>query len=399
EEEEEEEEGGDRRPVALKALDLGDEQRADHSLELVSGYRGFVMEGREEEDEAGFSLTARRLPCKRKAMEVVQIGQPSSGSSERAQRHQWRPSNDINFPPPPAEEGPGMNAADRGNLRIRIGVGESVSANPSFLAASSGHGESFVRNPYLQTGPFRFQDSVSNGNQFLTDVDIRSSAAAVTSSRLPLRDYLFDSTPAPGGGLGLRTISPSGETRSISEHPMFVPPGNGIGNLLDQHIANWSSSSSPSSSGLEGTVGLTYRPGSSSSSAPHHSSSSLRSTRYHQRLSEMMRRSLISPPPRSESAAPAGYHHAGPASRDAGILSLPDGQSHRRRSVNSSSSRSLLLERHLDGLPQLRALAAASSSSSGEGRRNMMTEQIRHVLDLMRRGESLRLEVGLSATF
>lgn len=70
-------------------------------------------------------------------------------------------------------------------------------------------------------------------------------------------------------------------------------------------------------------------------------------------------------------------------------MAFPSGlDNHRRR---APSSRAALLDRHFGGSSRtpysLRTLAASS-----EGRSGIMSEQIRHVLDLMRRGERLRLE-------
>lgn len=103
----------------------------------------------------------------------------------------------------------------------------------------------------------------------------------------------------------------------------------------------------------------------------------------------MVRRSLLSN---------AGAEAGGQNSNNHGVrlgstlpqeMVLPTGPDNHGNRV--LSSRSAYLDRHLDGafgVPySLRTLAAA-----GEGRGSIMSEQIRQVLDLMRRGEGLRFE-------
>ncbi|EPS70935.1 hypothetical protein M569_03825, partial [Genlisea aurea] len=160
--------------------------------------------------------------------------------------------------------------------------------------------------------------------------------------------------------------------RSISEHPVFLP-GDDIRNPPQQRPAATTNSSNPS---VDGNVGS--RVGSSSSLRRYPSSSlSLRSgSRHHQRLSEMMRRSLM------PSARVLGNNHPmQPQSSAAGTTTLQD--NHRRRLMGSRH----LVDGGFEVPHSLRALAAASA----QGRRHTMTE-IRHVLELMRRGESLRFE-------
>ncbi|XP_039033001.1 probable E3 ubiquitin-protein ligase RHG1A [Hibiscus syriacus] len=146
---------------------------------------------------------------------------------------------------------------------------------------------------------------------------------------------------------------------------------------------------------VSGNVASTYRGGSSSgtnaSSAPTWVAHPNSSSQYPRRWSELVRRSSMSS---SIGAEPGGnVNHSLLAS---GLPTSPQemllssgvaNQGHHRQYPRPMS----WLERHevgLAGIPHsLRTLAAAS-----EGRSRRLASELRHVLDLMRRGEHLRLE-------
>ncbi|PIN17932.1 Anaphase-promoting complex (APC), subunit 11 [Handroanthus impetiginosus] len=387
---------------------------------------GYVM----DESENG-----RRMSCKRKALEV-HTGQSSGvGSSncfqnaERGQRRS-RPSpeigtSNISLPTPTENDHSANNGSEQANPRLRLGVGGAVSASP-FSSTNPGNTESSRRNFRVRINGLEQQDPIPE-NPFSTDADVGNvnfSSSSRHSARLALRNRLFDSNPAPAVENGslhwpslpvpsarrnhqsrssgtsstrgsftpawvnpeLRNATPYEQPasrdipRSISEHPMFMPGSETGSSSRDPDLVDWSMLYwGPVDAG---NVASTSRANSSAPSLPHRSC-----PEYPRRLSEIVRRSLISSAG-TESGSQRNNHTS--RSRSANSLeptlpSLPENRGHR-----GSHSRSTLLERHYDGafgIPHsLRNLAAAS-----EGR-SIMSEQIRHVLDIMRRGEGLRLE-------
>ncbi|PIN21076.1 hypothetical protein CDL12_06234 [Handroanthus impetiginosus] len=379
------------------------------------GCRGYALD--ESEDRPGCSLDGRRISCKRKALEV-QVGQSSgagsSSCSQHAERSQWHSSPAA----PIADSDVGMSTQaendEQANPRPGIGVGAAVSS--PFCLSARGTAESSRRNFRLRISGSHQQDHIPS-NPFSTEADVGNADALSSqhSSRQVRRNRLFDLSPLPSvenetlhrshapfvrrnpqsrwsGASSSRTSStPSSANpderdsmlyeestsrnipRSISEHPMFVPPSE-MGSS-SQQPTNWSLPSGNNS--IAENVASASRLGSTSgvnSSAPSWSHRSWR-------LSEIVRRSLISSV--GSDSGGQSSNHATPSS------SLSSGSGNHGHHI--SNSRAALLERHLDGafgIPySLRNLAAA-----GEGRSSIMSEQIRHVLDLMRRGEGLRFE-------
>ncbi|XP_039049989.1 probable E3 ubiquitin-protein ligase RHG1A isoform X2 [Hibiscus syriacus] len=179
--------------------------------------------------------------------------------------------------------------------------------------------------------------------------------------------------------------------RNLLDHPMIVrapelrtmvrnPTNRGLGT---------------GNTSVPGSVASTYRGGSSSgtnaSSAPtwipHPNPSS---QQYPRRLSELVRRSLMS----SHGAEPGGHVNHSPlasglptSTQEMLLSSGVANQGHHRQYPRPLS----WLGRQdagLVGVPHsLPTLAAAT-----EGRSRLLVSEIRHVLDLMRRGENLRLE-------
>ncbi|KAK4381645.1 putative E3 ubiquitin-protein ligase RHG1A [Sesamum angolense] len=167
---------------------------------------------------------------------------------------------------------------------------------------------------------------------------------------------------------------------------MFVPASE-IGSS-SQNPTTWNLAGGNNS--IAGNVASTSRAGPSAGANSSSPSWSHRTCpQYPRRLSEIVRRSLLSSAatePGGQSSNRAARSSSSAISQEIALPPGPDNHGHR-----ASSSRSALLERHLDGafgIPySLRTLAAGS-----EGRSSIMSEQIRHVLDLMRRGEGLRFE-------
>ncbi|XP_042046867.1 probable E3 ubiquitin-protein ligase RHG1A isoform X3 [Salvia splendens] len=399
---------------------------------------GYVMD--EREDRPGLSIDGRHMSCKRKALEV-QTGQSSGvGSSsfqhdERNQLHTTPtahvPISNSSVPVSTHNDAIVNNGLEPANPRLRLGATAAARSATPFLLTSSGNAESSRRNFRLRMNGLHQQDTFPN-NSLLTETDVGNAGLSSSrhSSRL-LRNHLFDMAPAnsvENANLSSRPVlsdplvrrnnhprwqsrtsrwaaaiaaasaasedrrMPFGEPstrhipQNISEHPMFVPASE-MGNS-SQNPTNWNfSGGSNSVAGNSASGSLAGSSTGLNAAAPSWSHRS--HPQYPQRLSEIVRRSLLSSA-RAEAAGQSSNHAArlGSATlpQEMVLPSVSDGHGHR-----GLSSRSAYLERHIDGafgVPHsMRALAAA-----GEGRGGVMSEQIRHVLDLMRRGEGLRFE-------
>ncbi|KAL8225825.1 hypothetical protein R6Q57_018382 [Mikania cordata] len=172
------------------------------------------------------------------------------------------------------------------------------------------------------------------------------------------------------------------ELDSISDHPVLSSPSNI--SVASQTELTWSSTGGGGGGDttIDGTGGSRARP----SSGP--------SLNYNpRRLSAFVRRSLLSAAGSEGGGGqngdifpiipPAfGSSSSSTSSRDDGT---PSGRHHQPYSRSS-----LLIGRHLDGALGLPHISRAMTPGS-EGRGRLVSE-IRNVLDLMRRGEALRLE-------
>ncbi|KAL8058768.1 hypothetical protein ABFX02_03G042900 [Erythranthe guttata] len=281
--------------------------------------------------------------------------------------------------------GGGGAVAARRNFRLRIN---------GFQMQQQQQDQSTLDNPFLTTqvssssrlAPTNpAHHAVENGS-FLSGQSVLLQASSSSSARRNHQSRWSGASSSRNGGSyeeepASRNI-PGNIPRSISEHPMFVPAGE-IGNSSsmnwslggNNNINNNNNNSNNNNNGINGNVASSSRVGPSSRGANAGPSWNNRSCpQYPRRLSEIVRRSLTSSAVRLNSAATSQE------------TALPVGPDNR-----GSNLRSGLLGRNIDaafGVPySLRALAAA-----GEGRTTIMSEQIRHVLDLMRRGEGLRFE-------
>lgn len=410
---------------------------SSNSFVMPSGRGGNMMD--EREDRPGRSLDGRRMSCKRKALEV-HTGQSSgvggSNCFQNDERSQWHtmPAAHVavsNTRMPVSTENNVVihNGSEPANSRLRLGVGGVGSASP-FSFTPSGNAESSRRNLRMRINGMYQQDPSPN-NPFSTETDVGN--VDIPSSRYSsklLRNHLIDMSPAPAvedaslnsqsvlhvppvrrhhqsrwsgasSSRSSRSSAPAaavsedrisfGEPssrhipRSISEHPMFIPASE-MGNS-SQNPTNWNLPGGNTS--MIGNAASSSRTGTSTglnTSVPswYHRSN----PQYPRRISELVRRSLL--PTAGAEAGGLNSNHAVRSGSSAlpQEMVLPSGtDGHGHRVLNS---RSAYLDRHLDGafgMPySLRTLAAA-----GEGRGNIMSE-IRQVLDLMRRGEGLRLE-------
>ncbi|XP_010270243.1 PREDICTED: E3 ubiquitin-protein ligase MBR2-like [Nelumbo nucifera] len=407
----------------------------------ASASSGYLTE--ENDGRPGCSLDGRRLSCKRKALESAS-GPSLSGSSscfQPAENSAWhavptRNNATTSLTISTAGENPsGVNHTEQ--LNPRIGIGMRIGSDNHPVLSAAGNAESSQRSFRMRTNPAHQQDSVPS-NRSSTGSAIRRSHAwsPHQSSRhipfSPLESRQTTSANATGQGQsnvmhipGLpRSVHPlpwnggsnsrggsssnpaiSGDRstvlreeansrsipRNISEHPVFVPATE-MRNLA-QDPTTWSLANGNMS--LPGTVASSSRIGSSSNSHPspspawvHHHNHPFQ---YQQRLSELVRRSLFASAG-SESGSQTNNLpplRSGPGSSSqevvpsSGAAHQGNHQPHRRSPF--------WMDRQGDGVLgvpfSLRSLTAAS-----EGRSRLVSEQLRSVLDLVRRGEGLRFE-------
>ncbi|GMI82647.1 hypothetical protein like AT5G42940 [Hibiscus trionum] len=388
-----------------------------------SGSGGYVLGN--DDSRPGCPYEGRRASCKRKALEV-HVGQSSlSGSSNnfhRAESSSCRgvPSSDI--------VGSSVNiSAPSGQIHPRLGLDVRGSASGSIheqivLPTAEGTYRNFRRRinpssmqepispPMFSTGDAARQSFVLSSRQ--------SSGPIPTDHSLDLNPNVVNHVPnlpqnvQPfrwNGGSGSRiggssssnlsgdrdTVPCEGNqsrsmSRNLLDHPMFVRAPElrtMVRNPTNRSLGTVNTS-------VPGNVASTYRGGSSSgtnaSSAPTWVPHPNSSSQYPRRLSELVRQSLMSSP---------GAEHGGHVNHSPLASGLPTSpqemllssgvanQGHRRQYPRPVS----WMERQdagLVGIPHsLRTLAAAS-----EGRSRLLASEIRHVLDLMRRGQPLRFE-------
>lgn len=346
-------------------------------------------------DEREDRLDGRRMSCKRKTLEGQSSGVGSSSHCFQNEEinHQWHtiPASptETGMPPEPRGEISINNGLEQANARLRLGVGAHAPPTPFSLTSSETSG----RNFRLRSINGLYQQDPIPENPFSTDAgNVNRYSSRLTRNRVDLNPdppvengHSVLHTPVRrhhhsrwSGSSSTRSSRSSvseernaavfGEPsrnipRSISEHPMFVPETGSS----SQNVTNWNLHGGNNS--ILGNVASTSRAG--PSTGANSSGSSWAHRNYHQyprRLSEMVRRSLLS----SSAAGEAGVHNGNLAIRSGSpVLSQETiSESHGHRLL---SSRSSLLDRHLDGsfgLPHsLRSLAAA-----GEGRGSIMSE-------------------------
>ncbi|KAF5444904.1 hypothetical protein F2P56_033996 [Juglans regia] len=387
----------------------------------------------ENDGGPGCSMEGRRVPCKRKALEA-NAGQSSvSGSSSY-----FHPSENSAWSAVPARfnlsSSLGVSATpEQVNPRFGLGTMEVAS---DFIPDLSSAG-SFHRNTRLRINPSNQQESIaptlistdnavrhsSISSSLLSprllpvgySLDLRSTHASdrMTPQSQPVlvhvptlprnvQGYRWNGGPSLGAGnitssmvSGDRDYVPHEEmgsrsmTRNLSEHPVFMPAIE-LRNLV-RNPANRGSTSGNVS--IPGNVASTSRPVPSSgvhpsyapTLAPQHSP-----PQFQRRFSEYVRRSLMSSAGSESGGQRSNYSPLGSGpvpSQEIGFSSGPGNPGHAQSHPRSA----LWVERQGDGglgIPYLLRTSAAAS----EGSSRLVSEQIRNVLGLMRRGESLRLE-------
>lgn len=396
-----------------------------------SAANGFLMD--ESDGRPGCALDGRRMACKRKAVEG-HLGQSSgSGSPNYLLNSLWR-----SIPAPnnvtagasssaPTESRRIINLSEQVNPRLGLAMGGAAMEGTVALPASR-RAESSRRNFRLRINGSHQQASIpsnllptagNDGNVSMSSerdslrllrnesLDLRSASAADNGNpqsqpvvgpvpSLRRSAQRWDSSSSRAGNSSSYSVfgerssaayeQPSSRSvpRNISQHPMFIPASDFRN--LNQTPVSW---------GLPGgNISVAGNIASSSRSVPSSVASSsspswvqLRNPQqYPRRLSEYVRRSILSSVG-SEPGNHSGHtppHLSSATSQEMGLSGHPG---HRP----SSSRSAALLERQLDGAMGVpyswRTLAAA-----GDGRSRLVSEQIRNVLDLMRRGEGLRFE-------
>ncbi|GAV61296.1 zf-RING_2 domain-containing protein [Cephalotus follicularis] len=389
----------------------------------------------ENDDRLGCSFEGRRASCKRKALDG-NVGQSSmDGSSSYLQN-----AGSSSWPAFPAHHNAGSSlslSAPSEQVSPRLGLGvRSLASNsgPDSVAVASA--DSSQRNyrvrinssnqqetlppPLFSMGNAMRHSSVSSSQQssrlLPSDHSLNLRSASVVDNVSPPTQPVVIHIPAMSrnvqpfrwnGGSNSRTIissssNISGEnvvpleearSRSISrnalEHSMFIPAPE-LRNLVRNQVNRNLSVGNI----IPGNSASTSRTGSSSSvhpSSPGWVPHPNPSSHYPRRFSELVRRSLVSNLG-TESGGESNDNSSGssgpPASAEEIVLSSGSGNQRRHHSFPRSTSR---MERQGDGalgVPHsMRALASAT-----EGRNRLVVSEIRNVLDLMRRGESLRFE-------
>ncbi|XP_010538110.1 PREDICTED: probable E3 ubiquitin-protein ligase RHG1A [Tarenaya hassleriana] len=401
---------------------------------LLSPGRGFE----ETSSRAGTSLEGRRSSCKRKALEGS-IGQSSSSGGfrdfQRGESSSWTTSPAIYSP------GSGLNIsgsfdqsprglvsgvipnfpvpaiAESSSRNLCIGINPSdqqETVNPSVFSARS-----VVRRPVapslanssrlLPADQHRL--GLRHGHALGNVVSQNPNAPTLRFppiSRNTLPPFRWSGGPVSGGSSSSvapvdRNVIQRDESRSrsisrnILENPLFVPAPD-LRNLARSQMNRNVTSGNPNIAG--NVLSSSSRTGSStgvqpSPSIPAWTPYRSNSQHYQRRLSQLVRRSLLSSLAADGTNRRAGDHPTlrsmiPPASPDE-LLLQPGGDDNGNAQNHAYSRAPPLFERQGDGVigipHSLRALTSAS-----RGRSRHVTPEFRNVLDIMRRGENLRLE-------
>ncbi|KAK8581000.1 hypothetical protein V6N12_071246 [Hibiscus sabdariffa] len=382
-----------------------------------------------DDSRPGCLYEGRRASCKRKSLEG-NVGQSSSSGSSNnfhpAESSACRgvPSSEcvgssVNIPAPSGQLHPRLGLDVRGpasgsihepivlptaegtyrNFRRRINPSSMPEpiAPPMFSSGDAVRQSFVLSSPQssrliptdhsldLRSAPVADNASVQNPNVINHVPNLAPNVlpfrwSGGSGSRIgssPSSNLSVDRVTVPFEGRQSRSMS-----RNLLDHRMFVRAPE-----LRTMVRNPTNRGNTS---VPGNVASTYRGVSNASSAPtlvpHPNSSS----QYPRRLSELVRRSLMSSP----GAEPGGHvNHSPLASRlptspqEVLLSSGVTNQGHHHQYPRPVS----WFDRQdvgLVGIPHsLRTLASAS-----EGRNRLLASEIRHVLDLMRRGEHLRFE-------
>lgn len=396
---------------------------------LRPGNGGYLVE--QNDGRPGCSLDGRRQSCKRKAVEG-NIGQSSvAGSSSFYQRSESNPwpgvpnrydaGSSLSISAPSEQVNPRLGLGVRGlacdaipesavaeraesshrNFRLRINSSNQESSPPSLFSTGSTVRRSSLSSSHRSSRPLPIDHSLDFRSSSAMDSITPQNQPVIPAPALPqnVQSFRWNESSSSRTGTSSSSISlddreePNARniTRHIWEHPIFAPATE-----LRTSVRNPGNRSLTSGqvSG-PGNVGSTSRTGASPGihplSAPTWGPHTNPPSRNSRRLAEYARRSLFSS---SAAAADTGGQssthspfHSGASSSEDTVPSSGAGNQGLHRPHPRSAS---WLERQGDGVLGIPYPLRALSS---EGRsRLVVSEQIRNVLDLMRRGESLRFE-------
>lgn len=396
---------------------------------LRPGNGGYLVE--QNDGRPGCSLDGRRQSCKRKAVEG-NIGQSSvAGSSSFYQRSESNPwpgvpsrydaGSSLSISAPSEQVNPRLGLAVRGlacdaipesavaeraesshrNFRLRINSSNPESSPPSLFSTGNTVRRSSLSSSHRSSRPLPIDHSLDFRSSSAMDSITPQNQPVLPAPALPqnVQSFRWNESSSSRTGTSSSSISlddreePNARnmTRHIWEHPIFAPATELRTSV--RNPANRSLTSGQVSG--PGNVGSTSRTGASPGihplSAPTWGPHTNPPSRNSRRLAEYARRSLFSS---SAAAADTGGQssthspfHSGASSSEDTVPSSGAGNQGLHRPHPRSAS---WLERQGDGVLGIPYPLRALSS---EGRsRLVVSEQIRNVLDLMRRGESLRFE-------
>lgn len=393
---------------------------------LRPGNGGYLVE--QNDGRPGCSLDGRRQSCKRKAVEG-NIGQSSvAGSSSFYQRSESNPwpgvpnrydaGSSLSISAPSEQVNPRLGLAVRGlacdaipesavaeraesshrNFRLRINSSNPESSPPSLFSTGSTVRRSSLSSSHRSSRPLPIDHSLDFRSSSAMDSITPQNQPVIPAPALPqnVQSFRWNESSSSRTGTSSSSISlddreePNARnmTRHIWEHPIFAPATELRTSV--RNPANRSLTSGQVSG--PGNVGSTSRTGASPGihplSAPTWGPHTNPPSRNSRRLAEYARRSLF-----SSSAADTGGQssthspfHSGASSSEDTVPSSGAGNQGLHRPHPRSAS---WLERQGDGVLGIPYPLRALSS---EGRSRLVVSEIRNVLDLMRRGESLRFE-------
>ncbi|KAJ6685878.1 E3 UBIQUITIN-PROTEIN LIGASE MBR2-LIKE ISOFORM X1 [Salix purpurea] len=395
-----------------------------------SGNGGYIVE--QNDGRPGCSLDGRRQSCKRKAVEG-NIGQSSlAGSSsfyQRSESNLWPgvptrydAGSSLSISAPSEQVNPRLGLGVRGlacdaipesavaeradsshrNFRLRINSSNQESSPPSLFSTGSTVRRSSLSSSHRSSRPLPIDHSLDFRSSSAMDNITPQNQPVISAPALPqnVQSFRWSESSSTRTGTSSSSINlddreePNARNiaRHIWEHPIFAPATElrtSVRNPANRTLASGQVSG-------PGNVGSTSRSGASTGihplSAPTWGPHTNPPSRNSRRLAEYARRSLFSSAAAAaadtggQSSTHSPFHSGASSSEDTMPSSGAGNQGLHRPHPRSAS----WLERQGDGVLGIPYPLRALSS---EGRsRLVVSEQIRNVLDLMRRGESLRFE-------
>ncbi|XP_011627851.1 probable E3 ubiquitin-protein ligase HIP1 isoform X1 [Amborella trichopoda] len=419
----------------ISSADPGGTNNAGHLGEGSSGTRSSLSVDH-----------GRRVSCKRKNVEGVS-GQSSMVGTSSSFPHDDE-SVQLSLPSRANATGSssstsiptvGNSADDQLNPRLGININGAAPDCHTALPVG-GNAESSQRSFRMRVNPIYQQDSASSPHLWPTgnptrrahtmtphasssgrlmqapDLRASSSSSPLNHLSIPHRLPSLHRSPRSFGWSGAsipRIGSTSGSTvfsgerptvlrddassraRSTLEHALLAPTPEM--RPLPHDPAPWSSPNG--NVNLPGNVASTSRNGSNPSNTHSASSSNLVPhqvplSHFPRRLSEVVRRSLFSAPGSEQGSQSSTFPPIRPVPSTSSteiVMPSSGGGGSNIQGHQPHLRSAFLMDRHGDGAPGV-PLPVRNWAAASEGRSRLVSEQIRNVLDLMRRGENLRFE-------